>query len=76
MLAKLVAYFNKENVRFIITHLRGPVRDKMAKSGLTDKIGSQNFFLTIKDALYGFDPNNGASKISSKYAAQKNKKKK
>ncbi|MGB3078427.1 MAG: solute carrier family 26 protein [Saprospiraceae bacterium] len=41
----------KENIRLMFTEVKGPVRDKFLKSGLTLKIGEENFFMEIDDAL-------------------------
>ncbi len=41
----------KENIQLFLTDIKGPVRDKFYKSGLTQKLGEANFFLTIEDAL-------------------------
>ncbi len=41
----------KENIRIFLTEVKGPVRDKLYKSGLTDKLGQSNFFVTVDDAF-------------------------
>ncbi len=45
----------KENIRLMFTEVKGPVRDKFQKSGLTLKIGEENFFMEIDDALNALD---------------------
>ena len=41
----------KENIRLFLTDVKGPVRDKFLKSGFTEKIGEENFFLSVEDAV-------------------------
>lgn len=41
----------KENTHLLLAEVKGPVRDKMYKSGLTQKLGEDHFFVTVDDAL-------------------------
>jgi SulP family sulfate permease len=41
----------KENMQLLLAEVKGPVRDKFFKSGLTAKIGGQNFFITVENAF-------------------------
>jgi SulP family sulfate permease len=41
----------KENTRLLLAEVKGPIRDKMYKSGLTQKLGEDHFFVTVEDAL-------------------------
>jgi SulP family sulfate permease len=34
---------------------KGPLRDALEKSGLTDKIGTEHFFVSVQDAVDAFD---------------------
>ncbi|MCC7521088.1 MAG: hypothetical protein IT220_05600, partial [Flavobacteriaceae bacterium] len=34
---------------------KGPVRDKLAQSGFTDRIGCDHFFMSIQEAVDCFD---------------------
>ena len=47
----LIDDFTKENIVVLLTEVKGPVRDKLYKSGLTTKIGEDNFFATTEDAF-------------------------
>jgi MFS superfamily sulfate permease-like transporter len=47
----LIQYFSKENIILLLTEENGSVRDKLHKSGLTNKIGEHNFFVTNEDAF-------------------------
>ncbi len=70
----LLETLNKKGIRTILTHLRGPVRDLLAKSGLADKIGSENYFLNIKDAVDSLATTEvEIDQLRRKYANQKNK---
>lgn len=42
---------SKENIRLIFSEIKGPIRDKFFRSGLTDKLGEQSFFMTTEDAV-------------------------
>src|SRR5687768_2785987 len=49
--AETVEEVNHENILFLLAEVKGPVRDKFHLSGLTEKIGQENFFINIEDAL-------------------------
>lgn len=51
LLSDLVDEMKKENTLLLWAEIKGPVRDKFFRSGLTQKIGESNFFMTIDDAL-------------------------
>ena len=40
-----------ENIRIVLAEVKGPVRDKFHKSGLTEKLGENHFFVTVNDAF-------------------------
>ncbi|MEE9372984.1 MAG: sulfate permease [Saprospiraceae bacterium] len=65
-----------KDIKLIFTELRGPIRDLFVKSGVTDKIGYENNYLTIQDAIDEHISRNGISNMSRKYASQINKRKK
>ena len=41
----------KQNILLLLAEVKGPVRDKFYKSGLTSKIGGQNFYVTVANAV-------------------------
>ena len=51
VLAETVVDIQQGNTLFLVAEVKGPVRDKFFRSGLTTLIGEENFFLTIDDAL-------------------------
>ncbi|MGB4846767.1 MAG: solute carrier family 26 protein [Saprospiraceae bacterium] len=51
VLSDMVDEMKKDNIRLLFSDVKGPVRDKFFKSGLTNKIGEENFFMTIEDAV-------------------------
>lgn len=58
-LKEIVKDYNDRNVRFVITNLRGPVRDKFKQSGVFESVGYGNFFSNDYEALKsceGLDP--------------------
>lgn len=44
-------YLNDSKIQFIITGAIGPVRDFLKRSGFTDTLGTQHYFLNISDAV-------------------------
>ena len=46
----LVDELKGSKIQFLIANTIGPVRDTLYKSGLTDHIGKDHFFLTVNDA--------------------------
>ncbi len=50
-LDEIINYFNNKNVDIVFTGLKGPVRDTLKKSGLIHKIGDDNCFMSIQEAV-------------------------
>ncbi|TJY35915.1 SulP family inorganic anion transporter [Pontimicrobium aquaticum] len=50
-LNEIYTYFKDRQVQLAFTGLKGPVRDKMVKSGLMKKIGEEYFFMSVQDAV-------------------------
>ncbi|MCB0643333.1 MAG: STAS domain-containing protein, partial [Phaeodactylibacter sp.] len=46
-----VKRFKGMNVQFLMTGVKGPVRDALHKSGLIDQIGADHFFMRIQHAV-------------------------
>lgn len=58
-LKEIVKDYNSRDIRFVITNLRGPVRDKFKQSGVFESVGYGNFFSDDYEALKsceGLDP--------------------
>ncbi|HLV42078.1 MAG TPA: SulP family inorganic anion transporter [Brumimicrobium sp.] len=53
-LSELADEYKRRDVRFVITCLKGPVRDKFQKTNMFNEIGKDNFFSTDIDALKSF----------------------
>lgn len=66
----LLESLKAKNIRFFITHLRGPVRDKLKETGILKIIGPENIYLTVHDAVYRRTQEGTDSKISKGYASQ------
>lgn len=47
----IIDTLKNKNIKFLWANVKGSVRDTMKTSGLTDKIGVDNFFLTTHDAV-------------------------
>lgn len=50
-LDEIINYFNNKNIDIVFTGLKGPVRDTLNKSGLIKKIGNDNCFMSIQEAV-------------------------
>jgi sulfate permease, SulP family len=46
----LIDAMARENIHLMLSEVKGPVRDKLFRSGLTHKLGQHNFFVTTEDA--------------------------
>ena len=66
---------DKQDVKLLFTNLRGPIRDFFQRSGLNEKIGHQNCYLSIRDALEAIESKGESGELSRKYAAQRYKRK-
>ena len=55
MIESLLEDFREVGWDIYFSGVRGPVRDFMEKSHLSEKIGMSNFFLSIQEAVDGFD---------------------
>ena len=66
----LVSSLNQANIQLFLTHLRGPVRDKLSETGLLDAIGLDNIYLTVHDAVYRKEDIGTEGKVSRGYAVQ------
>ena len=53
----LVEDYQKRGIRFLMTSVKGPVRDILRRTNLRAKIGEDNFFLSIEDALQYLETN-------------------
>lgn len=71
-LMEVYEYYKSKNVQIAFTSLKGPVRDKMVKSGLMDTIGSEYFFMGIQQAVDYFETNCQKNPIFEKYVYQSN----
>ena len=47
----ILKYYDRKNIQLAFTGLKGPVRDKMVKSGLMDRIGPEFCFMSIQEAV-------------------------
>ena len=50
-LEKLYKSLKEKNISLMIAAAIGPVRDKLKRTGMTEKIGRENFFFDIDDAV-------------------------
>ncbi len=72
ILGALKDHYQNKNIRLFITNVKGPVRDAMAKSGLTQKVGSEHFFMSIQAAVDAYFSEVQGVKKFTKYVNQTN----
>ena len=53
-LRDIVEDYQKRDIRFMMTGVKGPVRDILRRSGLRQLIGEKHFFLSVQDAVNAF----------------------
>ena len=63
MLEQLLDDLDKDAVRLTFARVRTDVRDLMARTGLEDRIGTENFFLTVVEAGRAFARRHGGVEI-------------
>jgi SulP family sulfate permease len=52
MLEQVIHEMKLEGVEILLAEVKGPVRDKLFKSGLIQKLGDHHMFVTIHDAVH------------------------
>ena len=67
----LIERLARRDIRLILVNLRGPVRDLLASCGLEERVGLENYFLSVSDAVRSLEDKDDTT-LSQKYAAQKN----
>lgn len=65
-------HYAQRNISLFITNVKGPVRDVMAKSGLTEKVGAEYFFMSIQEAVDFYFLEEDKKRVYSKYVNQTN----
>jgi len=74
-LEEIIFDFNSRGVEVCFTGMKGPVRDKMIKSGFIEKAKEDHFFMSIQEAVDCFDAlcnNDPKEKKFKKYVKQSN----
>ncbi len=74
-LKRLVEKLNEKEISLYLTHVRGPVRDKLTESDVLKMIGENNLYLTVHDAVYQQENVGTARDVSINYASQSDKNK-
>lgn len=71
-LNEIYSYFKDKHVQMAFTGLKGPVRDKMVKSGLMKKIGEKFFFMSIQEAVDFYETGLKKRNKFAEYTSQAN----
>ena len=53
-LEEVIDHLRQHGIRFTISGVIGPIRDLLFKTGLMDKIGKENQFMSIRDAVKSY----------------------
>ena len=69
MLKDLLDELEKKDIRLVIAAAKGPVRDTLKKSGFTARVGEENFFMFVQDAV---DAISTGEEVDKKYVLQTN----
>jgi SulP family sulfate permease len=71
MLQELLIDYKLLGINILFTGVKGPVRDAMEKNHLIEKIGSDNFFMSIQEAVNCID-NKNRKRVFQDYTLQTN----
>ncbi len=71
-LEEIIIDFNSRSIEVLFTGIKGPVRDKMIKSGFMEKANENHFFMSIQEAVDWYYTGLKEDKFH-KYLKQKNK---
>jgi len=68
----ILKYYKGKKIQMAFTGLKGPVRDKMVKSGLVDLVGPEYFFMSIQGAVDHYNSGFKEEKKFQDYINQSN----
>ncbi len=68
MLNDIITKYRSMNIEIAFTAMKGPVRDILDKSGIMKKIGYQNCFLSIQEAVDAFEEGKKNSENGIKFS--------
>lgn len=68
----ILKYYKAKGIQVAFTGLKGPVRDKMVKSGLVDLVGPEYFFMSIQGAVDHYNSGFKKEKKFQNYINQSN----
>lgn len=68
MLNEVITKYRSMNIDITFTGMKGPVRDVLEKSGIIEKIGYQNCFLSIQEAVDAFEEGKKSKETGIKFS--------
>lgn len=68
MLNDVITKYRRLNIDIAFTGMKGPVRDVLEKSGIIKKIGYQNCFLSIQEAVDAFEEGKKSKETGIKFS--------
>ncbi|MEL7222902.1 MAG: STAS domain-containing protein, partial [Bacteroidota bacterium] len=73
MLEEVVETMREKDRKIYFSNVKGPVRDLMLRGGLLDKVGENNFFMTVQEAVDYYDASDPEARARyQKYTLQTN----
>ena len=67
LLEDLLEDLKARNCQLLFTGVKGPMRDALAKGHLVSKIGADNFFMSVQEAVDAYDERKTTEGAGKKY---------
>ena len=55
MLYQLVADLRDQSIEILLAQVKGPVRERLRKTGLMDELGEDHIYLSVGNAVAAFE---------------------
>lgn len=68
----MITDFKNQGIQVMFTGVKGPVRDAMVKADMIDKVGKENFFMSVQSAVDRYNTQNHERKDHNQYILQSN----
>lgn len=68
----MITDFKNQGIQVMFTGVKGPVRDAMVKADMIDKVGKENFFMSVQSAVDRHNTQNHERKDHNQYILQSN----
>lgn len=68
----MITDFKNQGIQVMFSGVKGPVRDAMVKADMIDKVGKENFFMSVQSAVDRHNTQNHERKDHNQYILQSN----